>query len=50
MSLDDRHDAPVKLRSAASKLLELLLWAAIAVATAWLMIENIETILPANNF
>ena len=39
-----------KRRSVASKLLELLFWTAIAVGTAWLMIENINSILPANNF
>lgn len=37
-------------RSFRSKLVEFLIWAAIAILTAWLMIENIETILPANNF
>ena len=33
-----------------NKVLEFLFWAAIAFLTAWLMIQNIETILPANNF
>lgn len=37
-------------RSLRSKVIELLIWAAIAVLTAWLMIQNIEAILPANNF
>lgn len=32
------------------KLLELLFWIAVAVATAWVMIANVNTILPANNF
>ena len=32
------------------RLLELLFWIAVAVGTAWLMIENVNTILPANNF
>ena len=39
-----------KRRSVMSKVLELLFWVAVAVGTAWLMIENINTILPANNF
>lgn len=54
MSPDDRQNVPEtvteKRRSVASKMLELLFWVAVAIATAWLMIENIETILPANNF
>ena len=37
-------------RSLRSKLFELAIWVAIALLTAWLMIQNIETILPANNF
>ena len=37
-------------RSLRSKLIELVIWVAIALLTAWLMIQNIETILPANNF
>ena len=37
-------------RSRTSKLLEFFFWVALAVATAWFMIENIERILPANNF
>ena len=45
---DDRIDKPK--RSRGSKLLELLIWIAISILTAWLMIQNIETILPANNF
>ena len=45
---EDRATKPK--RSARSKLIEFLVWVAIALLTAWLMIENIETILPANNF
>ena len=37
-------------RSRVSKLLELLFWIALAVLTAWIMIQNIESILPANSF
>ena len=37
-------------RSRGSKLIEFLFWVALAVLTAWLMIQNIERILPANNF
>lgn len=33
-----------------SRLLELALWLAISLLTAWILIQNIETILPANNF
>ena len=39
-----------KRRSVVSKLLELAFWAAIALITAWILIENVERILPANNF
>ena len=37
-------------RSRASKLLEFLFWIALAVLTAWIMIQNVESILPANSF
>ena len=37
-------------RSRTSKLLELLFWVGLAIVTAWLMIENIETILPGTEF
>ena len=33
-----------------NKVLELLFWAAVALLTAWIMIQNIERILPANSF
>ena len=33
-----------------NKYVEFLLWTAVAFLTAWLMIQNIEIILPANNF
>ncbi len=45
---DERLTSPK--RSTISKVLEFLFWAGIAFLTAWLMIENINTILPANNF
>ncbi|MBW3594019.1 MAG: hypothetical protein KY391_00455 [Actinobacteria bacterium] len=47
---EERGIVEPKRRSVVSKLLELLFWAAIAVITAWVLIENIERILPANNF
>jgi len=49
MSNDPRNIEP-KRRSAVAKLLELLFWAAVALLTAWVLIQNVERILPANNF
>ena len=37
-------------RSRTSKLLELLFWLALSVLVAWILIQNIESILPANSF
>ena len=37
-------------RSRASKLLEFLFWIALAFLTAWILVQNIESILPANSF
>ncbi len=47
------EDSPVtqpKRRPVWAKLLELAFWVAVALVTAWVLIQNIETILPANNF
>ena len=33
-----------------TKLLEFLFWVAIAVITAYVLIQNVDRILPANNF
>ena len=43
-------ELPRARRSRASKLLEFLFWIALAFLTAWILVQNIETILPANNF
>lgn len=37
-------------RSRGSKIAEFLFWTAVALLTAWILIQNIERILPANNF
>jgi hypothetical protein len=42
--------APRRKRSRRARLLELLFWVLVALATAWIMIQNVDTILPANNF
>jgi len=47
---EERTRAEPKRRSVVSKLLELAFWAAVALITAWVLIENVERILPANNF
>ena len=39
-----------KRRSRASKILEFLFWLALAFFVAWMMVQNIERILPANSF
>ncbi len=49
MNEEPRRVEP-KRRSVVSRLLELAFWAAIALITAWVLIENVERILPANNF
>jgi hypothetical protein len=43
-------ELPRPRRSRASKLLEFLFWIALAFLTAWILVQNIESILPANNF
>lgn len=43
-------ELPPRRRSRTSKLLEFLFWIALAFLTAWILVQNIETILPANNF
>ena len=43
-------ELPRRRRSRTSKLLEFLFWIALAFLTAWILVQNIETILPANNF
>ena len=48
-----KQDSPIvepKRRTVISKLLELAFWVAVALITAWVLIENVERILPANNF
>ena len=47
---DERLGAERKRRSWSSRLLELLFWIAVALVTAWVLIENVDRILPANNF
>ena len=47
---DERFDGERKRRSWTSKLLEFAFWIALALVTAWVLIENVNTILPANNF
>lgn len=47
---EERQIVEPKRRSVVSKLLELAFWAVVALITAWVLIENIERILPANNF
>lgn len=39
-----------KRRSRRSRFLEFLFWIALSFLVAWLMIQNIESILPANSF
>ena len=39
-----------KRRSRRSRFLEFLFWIALAVLVAWLMIQNVDSILPANSF
>lgn len=39
-----------KRRSRRSKLIEFALWVALAFLVAWIMIQNVDSILPANNF
>ena len=39
-----------KRRSRRSKLIEFVLWVALAFLVAWIMIQNADSILPANNF
>jgi hypothetical protein len=46
----DRQPAEPRRRSRASKFLEFLFWIALAFFTAWVLVQNIETILPANSF
>jgi hypothetical protein len=41
---------PPKRRSRRSKLIEFVLWVALAFLVAWIMIQNADSILPANNF
>ena len=41
---------PTGRRPLRNKLLELLFWIALAFLVAWLMIQNVNTILPADNF
>ena len=48
MNNDPSYEKPKRSRT--SKLLEFLFWAALALLTAWIMIANTDTILPANNF
>lgn len=43
-------ELPTRRRSRASKLLEFLFWIALAFLTAWILVQNIESILPANSF
>ena len=43
-------ELPRRRRSRASKLLEFLFWIALAFLTAWILVQNIESILPANSF
>ena len=56
MSMSDRDmsedQTPItpKKRSRRSRLVELLFWILVALATAWILIQNVDTILPANNF
>ena len=47
---DERLGMEPKRRSWSSKLLELVLWVAVALITAWVLIQNVDRILPANNF
>ena len=47
---DERIAPEPKRRSWSSKLLEFLFWIAIAVITAYVLIQNVDSILPANNF
>jgi len=47
---NERSTIEPKRRSVAARLLELAFWVAVALGTAWILIENVERILPANNF
>ena len=49
----ESHHEPVELpgrRSRTSKLLEFLFWIALAFLTAWILVQNIESIFSANSF
>lgn len=50
MSDEPRDPLGSKRRPLRSKLLELALWFAVALITAWILIQNVDRILPANNF
>jgi hypothetical protein len=39
-----------KRRSRGSKLLEFVLWIALSFLVAWVLVQNVDSILPANNF
>lgn len=47
---EERVGAERTRRSWSSRLLELAFWIAIALVTAWVLIQNVDRILPANNF
>ena len=47
---DERVGVERKKRSWSSRILEFAFWIAVALVTAWVLIENVNTILPANNF
>jgi len=46
----ERREVVPKRRSVVSKVLEFAFWVAVALVTAWVLIQNVERILPANNF
>ena len=43
-------DSQPRRRSRVSKLIEFLFWVGLALLTAWILIQNVDSILPANNF
>lgn len=47
---DERPVEAPKRRSVRARLLELAFWAAVALITAWVLVQNTERILPANSF